>query len=111
MWLAASWCWPQALRLVPPRSGLERRDFVPWPEGLAALVGRRVRSLGYSCRADQSGGTVLLTHLGHRHAGSAIGRIWHLLHHRRTRLVSGQRTSLRSCGASSLSSPPASDRK
>jgi hypothetical protein len=34
--------------------------------GLAALAGRRVRSLGYSCRAGQSGGTVLLTRSGVR---------------------------------------------
>jgi hypothetical protein len=36
-----------------------------WPEGLAALAGWRVRSLGYSCRAGRSGGTALLTRSRH----------------------------------------------
>jgi hypothetical protein len=39
MWLAASWCWPQAPRLTPPRSGLERSDFVPWPDPEVTTVG------------------------------------------------------------------------
>lgn len=41
-------------------------DIRIWPTGLATLAGRRVRLLGYSRRAGQSGGTALLTRCGSR---------------------------------------------
>src|ERR1700676_5038681 len=50
---------------APRFSGLSRSDLVLWPKGLAAMAGRRVRSLGYSCRTGQSAGTTLLTRFGH----------------------------------------------
>jgi hypothetical protein len=49
-----------------PRMFEKGGDGGSWPTGLAALMGRRVRSLGYSGRAGQSGGTALLTHSSSR---------------------------------------------
>jgi hypothetical protein len=51
-------------RLLPPRSGLERSDFVPWPIVSATLAARRVRFQGYTFHAGAKAARRLLSQSG-----------------------------------------------
>src|SRR5580704_15904851 len=53
--------WLRASRLLHPRSGLERSDFVPWPESESPSLGGLVRSLGSSSRGHGAGQSTRLT--------------------------------------------------
>jgi hypothetical protein len=63
--LSSSFRLALASRLLPPRSGLERSDFVPWPISAPNQAGRRGGYWGYGFLAGCEGWRQKLTHKRH----------------------------------------------